>query len=132
MDFKKHTRTMTLILTILSIIIIILGLLAWSKSVYTGIIYIVIGILQLLGAIFVYPRIAKVTDDQQVGNRAIQEYWIVLSVGIAGMALFLAPFFKIEPVLIPYISFIIVTVSVILSGLSIMNAVRKVKARMVV
>jgi hypothetical protein len=132
MDFKKYTRTMTLILIILSIIIIVFGLLSLSKNIYAGIVYLVIGALQFLGAIFVYPRITKVVDTQEVGNRAVQHFWLILSVGIAGMALFLAPFFKIEPKLIPYISFIIVTLSVILGGLSIMMAVRKVKARMVV
>ncbi len=131
MDFKKYTQLITIVLIILPFIIVVLGLLNWSENVYTGIIYVVVGALQFLSAIFVYPRIAKVADAQMVGNRVVQQNWLILSLGIAGMALFSAPFFKIEPASIPYITFIISTVLVILSGFNILMAVRKVKARMV-
>jgi len=132
MNFKKYSQITISILILISIVIFVLGLLVWSEKVYTGIIYVVIAAIQFLGCIYFYPRTAKIDDMHEVGNRSVQTNWLVFSVGIAGMALFLAPFFRIESMTIPYVAFVLCLLSVLLSGFNIFNAVRKVKARMVV
>lgn len=132
MNFKKYSKITITILLAISIVIFVLGVLAWSENVYTGIIYFIVAAIMFLGCIYLYPRIAKIEDMQEVGNRSVQSNWIVLSVGIAGMALFLAPFFRIESMAVPYAAFVLCAVSVILSAFNIYSAVKKVKARMVV
>ena len=132
MNFKKYSQITITILLAISIIIFILGLLTWSENVYTGLIYFIIAAIMFLGCIFLYPRIAKIEDMHEVGNRSVQANWLVLSVGIAGMALFLAPFFRVDSMVIPYIAFVLCTVSVLLSAFNIYSAVKKVKARTIV
>lgn len=132
MNFKKYIQLIMIVLIAISVIIFVLGLLSWSKNVYTGLIYFIVAAVMFLGCIFLYPRIAKIEDMTEVGNRSVQANWIVLSVGIAGMALFLAPFFKVDSMVLPFIAFILCAISVLLSAFNIYRAVKKVKARMVV
>jgi len=132
MNFKKYIKVTMVILLVIGVVILALGIVKWSENVYTGIIYLVIGVIQFLGSILLLPRIAKLEDQKEVGNRAVQANWLVLSIGIAGMALFMAPFFRLEAMIVPYIAFVLCVVSVLLSGINIYTAVKKVKARMVV
>jgi len=132
MEFKKYIKLTSLILVILSIILFVFSLLIWSSNQYAGFLYLIIAVVEFLGAIFVFPRIAGLEDMKEAGNRAVQQNWIVLSIGIAGMALFLAPFFRADSMTVPYIAFIICVVSVLLSAFNIYTAIKKVKARMVV
>jgi peptidoglycan/LPS O-acetylase OafA/YrhL len=132
MNFKKYIQITMVILVVISIVIIALGVMKWSERPYTGLIYLIIGVIQFLGGVLLFPRIAKREDMQEVGNLSVQANWLVLSIGIAGMALFMAPFFRLESMVVPYIAFILCIVSVILSGLNIFTAVKKAKARMIV
>ena len=132
MDFKKYIQVTMLILVIIAVIIIVLGALNWSENPFTGLIYLIVGVIQFLGGILLYPRITKLEDLKEIGNRSVQLNWLVLSIGIAGMALFMAPFFRLESMAVPYIAFILCVIAVLLSGFNIFIAVKKAKARMVV
>jgi hypothetical protein len=132
MNFTKYIKTTSAILSVVALVLIVLGVTVLSANVYTGIIYIVVGGIQLLGAALLFPRIANVEEPKVVGNRSVQANWIVLSLGITGVALFLAPFFRLETMVISYIAFILCVVSVLLSAFNIFSAVKKVGARMVV
>jgi len=121
-----------LILVIIALIIIVLGAMNWSENPYTGLIYLIVGVIQFLGGILLYPRIAKLKDLKEIGNRSVQLNWLILSIGIAGMALFMAPFFRLESMVVPYIAFILCVIAVLLSGFNIFIAVKQTKARMVV
>ena len=132
MNFKKYIQLTMIIVIVISLVIIVLGAVKWSENPYTGLIYLIVGVIQFLGGIILLPRIAKLEDLKTGGNRAVQANWLVLSIGIAGMALFLAPFFRLEAMGIPYIAFILCIISVILSGFNIFTAVKKAKARMIV
>ncbi len=132
MNFKKYTQIMISILLLFSIIIIVLGIAVWSKNVYTGIIFLIIAGIQFFTIIFLYPRIGKIDDMHEVGNRSVPHNWAVLSVGIAGAALFLAPFFRPDSMIIPFVAFVLCILQVIISALNILFAVRKVKARTIV
>ena len=132
MNFKKYIQVTMIIVVVISIVIIALGALKWSENPYTGLIYLIVGVIQFLGGVLLFPRIAKLEDMKEVGNRSVQANWLVLSIGIAGMALFMAPFFRLEAMTIPYIAFILCVISVILSGFNIFTAVKKAKARMIV
>ena len=132
MNFRKYIKITTAILTALSVVLIILAFIAWPKNVYTGIIYLIVGIVEFLGAVITYPRISRTDDDREMGNRSVQQNWIILSIGIAGCALFLAPFFEVDNSSLPVISFILSIIVTILSAVNIYLAVKKVNARMVV
>jgi uncharacterized membrane protein YhhN len=132
MNFKKYTQIMISILLLFAIVIIVLGIAVWSKNVYTGIIYIVIAGIQFFGIVFLYPRIGRIDDLNEMGNRSVMHNWAVLSVAIAGAALFLAPFFRPDSMIIPFVAFVLCILQVIISALNILFAVKKVKARMIV
>jgi hypothetical protein len=132
MDYKKYIQRAMIILIIIAIIIIVLGIAKLSENVYTGLIYLIVGVIQFLGSVILLPRIARLEDLSEIGNRAVQSNWLILSIGIAGMALFLAPFFRLESMVIPYIAFILCVVSVIFSAINLFISVKRAKARMIV
>jgi len=132
MDYKKYIQRAMIILIIIAIIIIVLGIAKLSENVYTGLIYLIVGVIQFLGSVILLPRIARLKDLSEIGNRAVQSNWLILSIGIAGMALFLAPFFRLESMVIPYIAFILCVVSVIFSAINLFISVKRAKARMIV
>ncbi|MEA1965053.1 MAG: hypothetical protein U9O41_08015 [Candidatus Aerophobetes bacterium] len=132
MEFKKYTQISTSVLLILSIILLVLAGMIWSKNIYAGVIYLIIGITQLISTLLLYPRIGKIKDITEIGNRAVEHNWIILSIGIAGCALFLAPFFKADSMAVPFAAFTVCLISILFSILNIYRAVREAKARMVV
>jgi len=132
MDYKKYIQRAMIILIIIAIIIIVLGIAKLSENVYTGLIYLIVGVIQFLGSVILLPRIARLKDLSEIGNRAVQSNWLILSIGIAGMALFLAPFFRLESMVIPYIAFILCVLSVIFSAINLFISVKRAKARMIV
>lgn len=132
MDYKKYIQRAMIILIVIAIIIIVLGIAKLSENVYTGLIYLIVGVIQFLGGVILLPRIARLEDLSEIGNRAVQSNWLILSIGIAGMALFLAPFFRVESMVIPYIAFILCVVSVIFSAINLFISVKRAKARMIV
>jgi hypothetical protein len=132
MDYKKYIQRAMIILIIIAIIIIVLGIAKLSENVYTGLIYLIVGVIQFLGSVILLPRIAGLEDLSEIGNRAVQSNWLILSIGIAGMALFLAPFFRLESMVIPYIAFILCVLSVIFSAINLFISVKRAKARMIV
>jgi hypothetical protein len=90
MDYKKYIQRAMIILIIIAIIIIVLGIAKLSENVYTGLIYLIVGVIQFLGSVILLPRIAGLEDLSEIGNRAVQSNWLILSIGIAGMAFFQA------------------------------------------
>lgn len=132
MKFKKYTQISTGVLLIFSIILLVLAGVVWSKNIYAGVIYLIIGIIQLIATLSLYSRIGKIKDITEMGNMSVQFNWLILSIGIAGLALFLAPFFKIDSTAIPYIAFLVCFISVLLSVINIYKAIRETKAQMVI
>jgi cobalamin synthase len=132
MEFKKYVQISTGVLLTFSVILLILAGLAWSKNTYAGIIYLVIAIIQLMCALLLYPRIMRIEDITEIGNRSVQHNWLIVSIGISGCALFLAPFFRLDHMAVPYTAFTVCLISVLLSAFNIYNAVKQAKARMVV
>lgn len=132
MDFKKYITITTSILLVFSVVIFVLGLLFWAENTYTGIIYLIISGIQIVALITLYPRARRAEDMQEKGNRVVFHNWSVLSVGIAGAALFLAPFFRIDSMTVPFIAFILCVLAVILSAVNIFTSVKMAQARMII
>ena len=113
--------------------IAMLGLAAavWPKNVYAGVLYIIIGLTQFLDSLIAFPRIGGKKDEVTVGNISVQHSWLCVSIGVAGAATILAPFFEAESSL-PYLAFIICIVWILIGIINIYKAVVDVKARMIV
>jgi len=133
MEFKKYIQISTSVFLILSIIVLILAGIVWSKNIYTGILYLVIGLTQLIATLLLFPRIGKTKDITELGNIAVVHNWAVLSIGIAGCFVVLAPFFKVNSmVVIPYVAFAICLIFALLGIFDIYKAIKDTKASMVV
>lgn len=132
MEFKRYVKISSGIVLIFPIVLLILAGVAWSENIYTGIIYLVVGVIQLVGMVLIYPRIMKLEDVKEIGNKCVQHNWIVLSLGVTGCAMFLAPFFQLDSMVIPYIAFAVCIPSILLGIINIYKAVTKAKARMIV
>jgi hypothetical protein len=133
MEFKRYVKISSGIVLIFPIVLLILAGIVWSQNVYTGIIYLVVGIIQLVGMVIIYPRIRKLEDVTEIGNKYVQHNWVVLSFAVTGCAVFLAPFFtQGVATAIPYIAFAVCVVSAGLSIFNLYKAVKEAKARLVV
>lgn len=132
MEFKRYVKISSGIVMIFPIVLLILAAMAWPENVCTGIIYLALGVVQLVGLVLLYPRIMKLEDIMEIGNKFVQHNWLVLSVGLSGGAIVLAPFFKIDSTAIPYIAFTVCILSALLSGFNLYKAVKEARARLVV
>lgn len=132
MEFKRYVKISSGIVLIFPIVLLILAGIAWSGNVYTGIIYLAVAVIQLVGMGLIYPRITKLEDIKEIGNKCVQHNWVVLSLGVTGCAMFLAPFFAVDSMAIPYAAFTVCILSVVLSGFNLYKAVTGAKARLVV
>jgi len=133
MEFKRYVKFSSGVLIIFSIVLLVLAAVVWSQNIFTGIIYLAVGVIQLVGMALIYPRISKEEDLWELGNKFVQHNWITLSLGLTGCAMFLAPFFT-EGVgtAVPYVAFAVCLVSVLLSIFNLYKAVKVAKARLVV
>jgi hypothetical protein len=133
MEFKRYVKISSGIIMIFPIVLLVLAAMVWSQNVFTGIIYLAIGIIQLVGMVLIFPRIRKEEDLWELGNKFVQHNWIVLSLGLTGVAMFLAPFFT-EGVgtAVPYVAFAVCLVTLLWSILNLYKAVKETKARLVV
>jgi len=132
MKFKRYVKISSGIVIILAVVLIILASAAWSQNIFTGIIYLAIGLIQLVGVALVYPRINKEEDLWEMGNKSVQHNWIALSLGLTGCAMFLAPFFAVASTSIPIAAFTVCLITLLLTIFNIYKAVRETKARLIV
>lgn len=132
MKFKRYVKISSGIIMIFPIVLLVLAALVWSQNVFTGIIYLVIGLIQLVGMALIYPRISKEEDLWELGNKFVQHNWIVLSLGLTGCAMFLAPFFAVASTSIPIVAFTVCLITLLLSIFNLYKAVREAKARLIV
>lgn len=131
MDFKKYTYSMSSLFAVLGLIVVILGVLVKGDNVYTGIIYVLIGVLQLLIATTAFPRFRN-KDEVGIGNITVQHNWWILSVGVAALALFPSAFFSIPATSLVYLTTGIALIWVVLSVTTIYVAVKRTNARLVI
>ncbi len=132
MSFQKYAALTTSILLLFALVILVSGLALWQSNLYTGLIYLIIAGIQVISLAILYPRLKAAEQDQEKGNRVVIHNWSVLSVGIAGVALFQAPFFRVDTSALPVVAFILSVAIVLLSAMNIYVAVKKVKARMII
>jgi len=132
MKFKRYVKISSGIIMIFPVVLLVLAAIAWSENVFTGIVYLAVGVIQLVGMALIYPRISKEEDLWELGNKCVQHNWVVLSLGITGCAMFLAPFFQLDSMMIPYIAFAVCLISALLGVFNLYKAVREAKARLVV
>lgn len=132
MKFKRYVKISCGIVMILAVVLIILASAAWSQNICTGIVYLAVGLIQLVGVALVYPRINKEEDLWEMGNKSVQHNWIALSLGLTGCAMFLAPFFAVDSTSIPIAAFTVCLVTLLLTIFNIYKAVRETKARLIV
>lgn len=115
---------------LLGIVLILVGIPALRESTYTGTIYIVIGAVQVLisGLTHFFTR-GKI--GREFGNIMVSGCWWILSVGIAGIALFASPLFTISPAY-SAVSILFAAIWLVLGALNVWLMVSKVGAEIVV
>lgn len=131
MEFKKYAGLMSCLFAVLGLITAALGVIVRGDNLYTGITYTTVGIVQLLIALSMIPRIGN-KDEVTMGNVTVQHNWWILSVGIAALATFPSSFFSIPSTGLMYLAIAISAIWVILGGVNIYLAVKRTGARVAV
>jgi len=127
MKFKKYIQRSMVGPLIFSIILLILGGAVWPKNIYSGIIYLAVGLTQLISNILLYSQIRKKEDETEIGGISVQLNWLILSIGGTACLLFLAPFFAVNIIWIPYTAFTVCLISVLWCAFNLYKAVKETK-----
>ncbi len=80
----------------LAILLIALAGVVWSSNQWSGILYGLIGVTQLLIGLGLIYRLSNRSDTTSAGNVTVQHSWGVASVGIASAAIIPSEFFEVE------------------------------------
>lgn len=131
MDFKKYSSWMVCLFAALGIVLLAIGIVVRGDNLYTGITYVVVGIFQLLIALSAIPRL-RGKDGAAMGNVVVQHNWWILSVGIAGLAVFPSQFFSLPLAGLVYLAVAISAIWVILGAINVYLAVKRTGARLAV
>jgi len=80
---------------VLGVLQLVVAALVWNGNVWTGAMAVFVGVSQLVVIGSIDPRIRDQSDARSVGNVVVQHSWFVLSIGVAGAAVFSSPFFSV-------------------------------------
>jgi hypothetical protein len=86
----------------LASILLFLAFIVWSKKIYTGVIYLGVGITQLSFSGTLFIRLRKKQIKEEIGTVVVQHSWWLLSIALASIMIFLSPFFEVFPLAIVY------------------------------
>ncbi|MCS7131392.1 MAG: hypothetical protein NZ934_01505 [Hadesarchaea archaeon] len=131
MEFKKYAGLMGYLFAVLGLVLAAIGVAVRGDNLYAGITYTTVGIVQLLIALSMIPRI-RGKQEVAVGNVAVQHNWWILSVGVAALASFPSSFFEITATGLMYLAILISLIWVLLSAVNIYLAVKRTGARVAV
>ncbi|MDI6819577.1 MAG: hypothetical protein QMC89_01545 [Candidatus Hodarchaeaceae archaeon] len=115
---------------LLGIVLVVVGASALDESIYAGTIYAVIGAAQVLISVLTFA-FTRGKIKREFGNTMVLGCWWILSVGIAGLALFTSPLFAISPVY-SVVSSLFAVIWVVLGAFNMWLMVSKVGAEIVV
>lgn len=130
MNFQSYSRRINTVFAVLGLILLVLGLLTYSESVYTGVVYVVIGFFQIIIPIIVLVRAGGKTGSE-FGDVTVMGCWWTLSVGIAGLALFPSPLLRVS-MTYAAVSSIFAALWIVLGAISIRFAISETGAKLVV
>jgi len=127
MKFKKYIQISMAGPLIISVIILMFASVTWSKNIYTGIIYLAVGLIQLISSILLHFQISKREDLTEIGSISVQFNWLILSISLTGCILFLASFFTVTPIWIPYAAFLLCLIMVLWCAINLYKTVKETK-----
>lgn len=120
MEIRKYLKYIYLAFLALSAILLIFAAISYQKFVFTGILYGLIGGIQAIISALALLRLPSSSKElKEIGKVGIQHAWTITSIGLAGAALFLAPFFDISSPIITYTTFIISIIYLILGAFTL-------------
>jgi len=119
---KKYLNMVFSLFFVISAILLILAIYSWNENFVTGAMYAQIGIAQLVISVIGLVRLKLVHSNKedllQIGKVGIQHSWVITSIGLAGVALFRAPYFYIDAI-ITNIAFVIAILYLVLGVFSL-------------
>jgi cobalamin synthase len=110
---------------LLAVILVILAFITWPKWIYTGIIYLSVGIVQLCFSVTLLFRLRRKVTKKEVGTIGIQHSWWILSIALASAVIFPAPFFKVSPIIITYFATSFAILWLILGSINLYTLVKE-------
>ncbi len=120
MEIRNFLRGIFSLFIVLSVILLIFAYYSWQHFFVTGAMYAQIGVAQLLMSAIALMRLpSSKGDPMEIGKVGIQHSWIILSIGLAGVALFLAPYFDIGLPIITYTAFAIALLYLVIGAFSL-------------
>ncbi|HIH96554.1 MAG TPA: hypothetical protein HA348_03600 [Thermoplasmata archaeon] len=117
---------------LLAVILIILAFITWSRWIYTSIIYLSIGIVQLCFSGTLLVRLRRKVTKKEIGVVNVQHSWWILSIALASAVIIPAPFFRVSPIIITYFATSFAILWLILGSINLYIFVRETGVSLVV
>lgn len=120
MQIRKYLRYIYSAFLALSILLLVFAVIAYQEFAFTGVLFGLIGVIQGIISALALIRLSRSSEElKELGKVGIQHAWTITSVGLAGAALFLAPFFDIGSPVISYTAFVIALLFLLLGTLTL-------------
>ena len=120
MEIEKYLKASFSFFFVISVILLIIAAFAWQEFFVTGALFTWVGAAELVISGAALLRLRSSSGDQMyIGRVGIQHSWMILSIGLAGSSLFLAPYFDIGIPVIIYGAFIIALLYLVLGAYSL-------------
>jgi hypothetical protein len=97
-EFKRTAKRRSYIAIVLALILFVNAGLMWGANIWSALISLLIGATQLIIAVTLIPRVGSRNDIEGAGNVVVQHSWLLLSVGLAALALYPSPFFAMPAI----------------------------------
>lgn len=100
-----RVKNMLMLITLLFATVLVLGILIREDNIYAAIIYGIIGIAAGSLSGYSYYALSNETDQSKYGKVIVFCSWMIISLSLAGMCLFLSDFLMPAETGFAYISF---------------------------
>lgn len=130
MKFQDYCRGIGATFAVLGVILLFLGVAGFSENLYAGTVYSLIGIFQIIIA-GLFLALMREKTGSELGNLAVTCCWWILSIGIAGAALFPSQFLRVS-LTYAIVSTVIAVIWIVLGAFSIRLAISRTGASLVV
>lgn len=98
-------KNMLMLITVLFATVLVLGILIRDDNIYAAIIYGIVGVSAGCLSGYSYYELSNQTDQTKCGKIIVFSSWMIISLSLAGMCLFLSDFLMPAESGFAYISF---------------------------
>ena len=124
-SLKKIPIASSIIALVMGIVIIVMGVTAFSGFIYSEIMYVIVGLMLVIFPALTAIGVSRARTKVKAGEACITYGWWIFSAGVGGIMVYVAPFFTQGAPTIGVVAAIASGISIIFGLLIIIHAKTK-------